>query len=210
MINVLVGFLGALGGTVLTYVLSRQKNLAEIAKLKAETDKTNAEAEKIRSELQPLREELRRVRNSASIPPMLSIDEYDLRIIKPIQYENVGQSFRVIGTYQTLPEGQTIWTATFDIFEDGQGRKRKRYWPQEQATIEFTSTGKEWHCVINNIGGGDEVDSREYIVLVVGVEGQALFNYFKKVGSFTHQWLPIVHLTTDVVECATGKVTYTP
>jgi hypothetical protein len=52
VIVALIGFLGVIVGAVPTYWFMRQKNLAEVEKLKAETDKIKVEAEKIRRELQ--------------------------------------------------------------------------------------------------------------------------------------------------------------
>lgn len=206
----LIGLLGIIVGVIPTYLFIRQRSIAEIDKLKAETAKTKAEEEKIRAELQPLRDELSRVKKKSAFPPMLSCEEYGIEIKKPSEYENIGQSFRISGTYKNLPEGQTIWTATFGIYDDGKGNKRKRYWPQEQAATAFTANGKEWYCAVNHIGGGNNAEPKEFLILVVGVEGQALFHYFKTAGGFTKQWLPITQLTTDIVECTIGRVVFVP
>ena len=48
----LIGLVGVIVGAIPTYLFMRQKNLAEVEKLRAETDKIKAEAEKIRVELQ--------------------------------------------------------------------------------------------------------------------------------------------------------------
>jgi len=52
IITALLGLLGVVVGAIPTYLFMRQKNLAEIEKLKAETDKIKAEAEKIRADFQ--------------------------------------------------------------------------------------------------------------------------------------------------------------
>lgn len=52
VIVALIGLLGVIVGAIPTYLFMRQKNLAEVEKLKAETDKIKAEAEKIRAEFQ--------------------------------------------------------------------------------------------------------------------------------------------------------------
>ncbi|MEM2126101.1 MAG: CHAT domain-containing protein [Candidatus Methanosuratincola sp.] len=51
IITALLGLIGVIVGAVPTYLFMRQKNIAEVEKLKAETDKIKAEAEKIRAEL---------------------------------------------------------------------------------------------------------------------------------------------------------------
>lgn len=160
-----------------------------------------------------LRAELANVKKALSLPPMLSHEEYGIEIDVPVEYANVGQSFRVTGTYKDLPEGQVIWVSTFGVFEvdeHSDGRKKKRYWPQEPATLTFTAEGKKWHSLVHNIGGGTSAEAKEFLVLVVGIEGQALFKYYQDAGASNKQWTPIGQLTTDVVECATGKVTFTP
>lgn len=50
VIAALVGLVGVIIGAIPTYLFMRQRNLAEVDKLRAETDKIKAEAEKIRAE----------------------------------------------------------------------------------------------------------------------------------------------------------------
>lgn len=52
IITALLGLFGVIVGAIPTYLFMRQKNSAEIDKLKAETDKIKAEAEKIRADFQ--------------------------------------------------------------------------------------------------------------------------------------------------------------
>lgn len=52
VIVALIGLSGVIIGAIPTYLFMRQKNLAEVEKLKAETEKIKAEAEKIREEIQ--------------------------------------------------------------------------------------------------------------------------------------------------------------
>jgi hypothetical protein len=131
---------------------------------------------------------------------VLSCSKYGLNIVSPAEYDEVRNSFQVSGTLdRDLPDRFTIWTSTFEIYEDGKNR-RKKYWPQEPARL----VGHRWYSQINHIGGNTG-QQKEFLVLLVGPEGQALFRYFKAVG---HEgfWPPIDQLTSDVIECATGKV----
>jgi hypothetical protein len=51
IIVALIGLLGVIIGAIPTYFFMRQKNMAEIEKLKAETEKIKAEADKIRADI---------------------------------------------------------------------------------------------------------------------------------------------------------------
>lgn len=51
IIAALIGLLGVIVGAIPTYIFMRQKNMAEVEKLRAETEKIKAEAEKIRTEI---------------------------------------------------------------------------------------------------------------------------------------------------------------
>ena len=55
IIAALIGLLGVVLGALPTYLCMRQRNLAEVDKLRAETDKFKAETQKIHAELQPSR-----------------------------------------------------------------------------------------------------------------------------------------------------------
>jgi hypothetical protein len=134
--------------------------------------------------------------------PMLSPSEYGIKIVTPADYERVDTGFSVSGTYENLPEGHHIWVSTFGVATDSKGNKFKHYWPQEKAT---TENGK-WYSKVYNIGGPPG-ESKEFMVLVVGKEGQALIKYFKDAGNENQKWPPIKKLTSDIVtECAIGKI----
>jgi hypothetical protein len=136
---------------------------------------------------------LQKFSHSQMLPP----SKYGIDIVTPAEYEQVDSAFEVSGTYKNLPEGHQIWVSTFRI----SGNKVKHYWPQEKAT---TKNGK-WYSKVNNIGGHPG-ESKEFLVLVVGNEGQTLFKYFKETGSENKNWPAIKELTSDVVESAIGKV----
>lgn len=137
----------------------------------------------------------------SSYSPMLSPSKYDIEIVNPAEYDQVDIGFPVSGTYKNLPEGHQIWVSTFRISTDDKGNKIKHYWPQEKAVAQ---NGK-WYSKVNNIGGHPG-ESKEFLVLVVGNAGQALFKYFKETGSENKNWPAIKELTSDVVESAVGKV----
>ena len=126
---------------------------------------------------------------------------FGVTIVTPEDYDRVDRAFPVSGTYKNLPEGYHLWVSTFGIIYDNAGKKIKHYWPQEKAT---TENGK-WHSRVYNIGGVSG-ESKEFLVLAVGKEGQALIKHFKDVGNETQQWPPIKKLTSDIIECAIGKI----
>ncbi len=132
---------------------------------------------------------------------MLSPSKYGIKIVTPADYDWVDSAFLVNGTYENLPKNHHIWVSTFGIVSDSKGNKTKHYWAQEKAT---TENGK-WYSRVYNIGGVSG-ETKEFLVLVVGKEGQALIKHFKDAGNETQQWYPIKELTSDIIECAIGKV----
>ncbi len=189
IITAIIGAIGVIVGGIGGALIGARAN-----------NKTNSE----------LQQELTKLRKSARVLPMLTREEYGIKIVSPAEYANVGTSFEASGTYENLPDGHVIYLSTFGIYEDKQGRKRKRYWPQSAARTTHDSDGKKWYCSMNNIGQDNESMQKEYLVLVVGREGQALFKYFLDAGWENKSWPAVTQLTSDVVECATGKVTYDP
>lgn len=132
---------------------------------------------------------------------MLSPSEYGVQIVTPSDYDYVEKFFQVSGTYANLPDGHQLWVSTFGIATDSKGNKVKHYWPQEKAT---TENGK-WYSKVYNIGG-ESGESKEFLVLAVGKDGQALIKYFKDASNESQKWTPIKKVTGDIVECAIGKV----
>jgi hypothetical protein len=118
---------------------------------------------------------------------------------------SAGHSFAVRGIYDQLPEGQAIWPATFAIYLDDDGQRRKLYWPQTAAAITQLPSTKTWRGHINYIDGPIGA-TLEFAVLVVGTNGQALFAHYDHVGHEHDVWPPVKRLTDDVVEAAIGKV----
>lgn len=140
-----------------------------------------------------LTEELNQLRSSGYRLPMLKPKEYGIDIVTPREYAKTGNSFEVNGTYKTLPEGQCIWTSTFKLDEDG---RYAEYWPQSAAKIE---NGK-WYGHVHNLGG-QAGEKKEFLILVVGRDGDALFRHYGKVGMITGSWSSISILTSDIVLC---------
>lgn len=174
--TIVTAIIGAITTITSTYITARIKN------------KTNA----------GLKKEVIQLRKHS---PTLLPEEYGITIVTPADYEIVKNDFLVSGTYKKLPEGQEIWIASFEVLKDEQGKIEKYYWPQEKSTL---NNGK-WYSQVYHIGGNSG-ETKEFVALSVGQEGQALFRYFKEAGNKNEKWPPIKQLTSDIVKCAYGKI----
>ena len=142
--------------------------------------------------------EVEQLRTSGYRVPILTPEEYGIDIVTPAEYAKTSNSFEVNGTYKKLPEGQRIWTSTFKVDKDG---NIAEYWPQGAARI----TNGKWYGHVHNLGGNDG-ETKEFLVLVVGRDGDALFRHYGKVGAMTGNWTSVSILTSDVVLCRKGAV----
>jgi RNA recognition motif-containing protein len=140
--------------------------------------------------------------------------QHGLVIVEPADFQSVGQSFKVNGTCENLLNDQNIWVSTFEVYhavEDNQRVEKRRYWPQEQASVVPMQDGQiKWHSKVNDIGGGSTTETKVFAVLVVGPKGQSLFQHFKDVGVQTGDWTPIDTLPDDTMEIGTGRVSFVP
>ena len=177
--TIITAIIGAITTITSTYITVRIK------------DKTNS----------GLAEEVTRLKKNGFISPILSPKEYGITIVTPVDYENLDSAFSVNGTYTSLPEGQHIWVASFEMIKDHEGHIKRCYWPQEKVTAD---NGK-WYGKVNDIGGKPG-ETKEFVVLIVGREGQRLFKYFKEAGKINDKYPAINELTTDIAECAFGKI----
>ncbi len=108
----------------------------------------------------------------------------------------VDRFFTVSGTYKNTPSNKRL--QLFVIAPKGESG----YWPQGVAT--FDNGDKTWRAEVHV--GGNSGDTATIIAAVVGPEGQALCNYYKKVGDKTQQWPSIDVLTSDISEVDRVKV----
>jgi hypothetical protein len=113
-----------------------------------------------------------------------------LKIISPSDGEKADSWFRVSGTYKIKPAMSHL--QIFTTTHNGSG-----YWPQEVAT--FDESKNAWSAGVN-IGGIPVGNPVIIIVALVGPEGQALCNYYNKVGQQTQRWTSIDVLTSDISE----------
>ncbi|MFA4987115.1 MAG: hypothetical protein WC712_11055 [Candidatus Brocadiia bacterium] len=132
-----------------------------------------------------------------STAQVLFSDNCNIKLVSPYAGERVGRSFSVSGTFEELPDGTAVWVSTVH-----RGGKTSEFWPQRCAIVDRKD--KTWHSAVNHVGGA-KGDSAEILVLLVGRDGQCLFDYFDKVGSQA-KWPSIEKLTSDIVEVASVKV----
>lgn len=128
-------------------------------------------------------------------------EDCGIEVLSPVENQEVKKSFKVEGTIKYLPEGYTIWTSTYGLYKDGDGKVKKRYWPQQPAKVYYSAKRKTWESKINNIGDSSSGEEKSFLVFVVGPEGQVLFRYFSRVGNLIGSWHALTELTSDAVEC---------
>jgi hypothetical protein len=119
----------------------------------------------------------------------------DIKVISPSDGEKADLTFIVSGTYKIKPYISHLQLFTTTHYGSG-------YWPQEVAG--FDESKNTWHARVNI--GGIPIDKPVIIVVaLVGPEGQALCNYYNKVGQQTQRWPSIDVLTSDISEV--GRIT---
>jgi len=124
-----------------------------------------------------------------------------VKVVSPAVGERMPRSFRMSGTFQSLPEGAAIWACV----ANGEGRKRQ-YWPQG-GPAKIDKQNQTWDARVIWIDGNPG-EQREVAVMLVGEDGQALIDYYIKAGEENQRWPSINHLTRDMKECISHKVTF--
>jgi len=157
--------------------------------------------------------------------PMLSRVEYGIEISTPAPRAETGRAFDISGTYTSLPAGHHIWIS---VVEEGGPqiprallKMARQYRPLAEATPKAAGN---WHAHVENVGGRAG-DLKTIAVVVVGRNGQVLFDYYKRASGEARKLLvkkkttkgladggfdrlpPLPELTDDVVECATRLIT---
>jgi hypothetical protein len=111
---------------------------------------------------------------------------YGVKINSPQGGDTVPWSFPVVGSFEKLPDSVDLWVITTD--SSGQ-----RYWPQERA---IPRTDKTWSARVHGIGG-EIGDRRTFGVFLVGPDGQALLDLWKKAAA-NKSTLELTRLTHDI------------
>jgi hypothetical protein len=119
-----------------------------------------------------------------------SAKKYGIQIVYPGNLAKIGNDVEVSGTYKIKPPDKSI--ILIEMRPDSQ-----EYWFKKSAT--FDEARKHWYA--NVFVGAGSGETRVIIVAVTGKAGQALSNYFHKVGDVTGRWPSVEMLTPDVIEC---------
>lgn len=115
-----------------------------------------------------------------------TIATYGIKINKPRGGETVPWSFPVEGSIEKLPDSTELWVITTDS-------STQRYWPQERI---IPRPDKSWSARVHGIGG--ELGARRtFGVFLVGRDGQALFDLWKR-ATANQSKLDLTHLTLDI------------
>lgn len=122
------------------------------------------------------------------VPRVPAIAEWSgITIDEPRSGEGVAWSFQVKGRYKDPPKESELWILTTD--STGQ-----RYWPQSRA-IKEESKGV-WTAKVTGIGG-DPGDRRTFGVFLVGQDGRALLELWKRAAEQQPR-LELKALTRDI------------
>ncbi|MBM3130523.1 MAG: hypothetical protein FJ009_18080 [Chloroflexi bacterium] len=122
---------------------------------------------------------------------VLSREEYGIKIAAPKNGAQINSHFEMVGTYRKKPSNGCN-LQVFVVY-----RENQEYWPA-RSTVTFDTERKTWHAQVH-IGGNP--GPRRIVVAVVGQGGQALWDYYFKVGKETERWPSIHVLTPDTIEC---------
>ena len=114
---------------------------------------------------------------------------YGIRINSPTNGDQVPSQFIVKGVYDNEPPAGSILLLLKSPSGD--------FFPQDKVTVD--SGARAWQGSINL---GDYSGNKfVVIVAIMGKNGQALYDYFNKVGTETKRWPAIKELTDDIAEC---------
>jgi hypothetical protein len=120
-----------------------------------------------------------------------------VKINYPHHGEKIDGFLIVSGRYKNKPSGARLQLL---VKPDG----AKGFYPQGVAAFD-SNLEKTWRaeCWV----GGDSGTSATIVAALVGPDGQALFDYYKKVGESLGKWPSIDNLTSDIEEVDSVSVT---
>lgn len=122
--------------------------------------------------------------------------DYHIKItsIQPGQIIARGD-IEITGTYKKFPNDKSVKVFVID--------RRNQYWVQTRP-IRKDDKSKIWHSQVL-LGGS--VDTHATIAIgIVGSAGDAMCEYYKRVGDVTGQRVGITMMTPDVAECDSVRI----
>jgi hypothetical protein len=121
---------------------------------------------------------------------------YGLKIFSPVNASDVKEYVGVFGTFKNRPPDKSVWIIERSLRSGVNSFKRRPL---------FDETDKRWSAPQCRLGGKTG-EKRVLFVAVVGDSGQALADYYFKVGNETGQWPGIETLPLDIVPCDSIQV----
>ncbi|MDP2936599.1 MAG: hypothetical protein Q8O86_08935 [Dehalococcoidia bacterium] len=135
-------------------------------------------------------EQLKEINGMLQLRPLLKTDPSTtgIKITFPRNGDKVQDFFTASGIYRNKPTNARLELL---VIARGSG-----FWPSGIAS--FDDENNTWYAEVH-VGGNSGAEAT-IIAAVVGAEGQALSDYYRKVGRETDQWPAIERLTSDVSE----------
>ena len=123
--------------------------------------------------------------------PKSPASKYGVKFGSPRDGAQVGEVVEIAGSYEIRPPGDSL--RLFSVLPDGG-------WFRPQAIVQFEADDKKWHGKVRLS------DAPRYAVVIVAAivdeAGQAMWNYYHKVGEVSG-WMPIDGpFSACAVECA--------
>lgn len=129
------------------------------------------------------------------VDPQVLAQECELKITAPLNGAVVDESTQFAGSFKNLPhEGSIV------LIE--QSVSTGDYWFKKRPVID--EKNKQWY--IDSRVGGDPGKERVIYLAILGKSGQALWDYYQRVGQETKQWPAMRSLTTDISICDNVRV----
>lgn len=124
---------------------------------------------------------------------------YGIKIVSPKHGEIRYGPFEVTGSYDFKPPEGSVWIFIASLDDN-------EFWPQ--GTVQFDEAAKTW----KGMAFFYERPARDANIIVaqVGETGKILCDYYTRVGHETGNFMPLLKLTSDVVEFDRVKVSKFP
>ncbi len=134
-------------------------------------------------------------RARSEVNPTSLAKECDLKITTPMSGTDVGERIQFGGSYKKKPPEKSVVLIEQSVTSGD-------YWFKKRPV--FDEKNKQWY--IESRVGGEPGQQRMVFVAILGESGQALWDYYWRVGEETKQWPSMRTLTADIIFCDNVKV----
>jgi hypothetical protein len=129
------------------------------------------------------------------VDPLAVSAECDLRITAPMNGADVEERIQFAGSFKKKPPENSVILIEQSVATGD-------YWFKKRPI--FDEKNKQWY--IESRVGGEPGKQRVIYVAILGEAGQALWDYYWRVGDETKQWPGMKLLTKDIILCDNVKV----